>query len=220
MEEVVLKAEARSIIGKKVKVLRREGYLPAVIYGRDVEPIPICLNYHEASQILPGVTSSQFIVVDVDGEPHTTLVRERQRDPVTWRLLHVDFQELSMTEKLRTAVSLVLNGEAPAVANFGGIIVTGQESLMVECLPTDLPERIEVDLSVLEEIGDAIYVRDIQVPDKVEVLTDQEEMIALITAPSAVEEEEEEEELEEIEGEVEEPEVIEKGKKEEEDEEE
>ena len=140
-EEVVLKAEARNVIGKKVKALRREGLLPAVIYGRDVESIPITLNYHQARQFLSGVTSSQFIVIEVDGEPHTTLVRERQRDPVTWQLIHVDFQELSMTETLRTAVSLVLQGEAPAISSYGGILVTGQDSLMVECLPADLPER-------------------------------------------------------------------------------
>ena len=216
MDNIVLKATSRNVIGKKVKVLRREGLLPAVIYGRDVETIPISLDYHEASQILPGVTSSQFIVIDVEGETHTTLVRERQRDPVTWSLIHVDFQELSMTEKLRTAVSLVLTGEAPAISSYGGVLVTGQDSLMVECLPSDLPERIEVDLSALEEIGDAIYVGDIAAPNNVEILTDLEEMIALITAPAAVEEVEEEEEIEELEAEAEEPEVIEKGKKEEE----
>jgi len=218
MENIVLKATSRNLIGKKVKVLRREGLLPAVIYGRDVDTIPISLNYHEASQILPGVTSSQFIVIDVEGEPHTTLVRERQRDPVTWKLIHVDFQELSMTEKLRTAVSLVLTGEAPAISSYGGVLVTGQDSLMVECLPADLPERIEVDLSTLQEIGDAIYVGDIVAPKNLEILTDLEEMIALITAPVTVEEIEEEE-AEELEAEVEEPEVIEKGRKEEDEEE-
>ncbi len=213
--EVVLKAKAREVIGKQVRAMRREGLLPAVIYGRGIGSIPIALNYHEASLILPGVTSSQFIIIDVDGEPHTTLVRERQHHPVSGSLLHVDFQEISMTETLRTAVGLDLQGEAPAVASYGGIPVTGVDELMVECLPTDLPERIEVDLSSLEEIGDAIYVRDIQAPPNVKILADPEDMIVLITAPEAAPLEEEE--AEEVEVEAEEPEVIEKGKKEDED---
>jgi large subunit ribosomal protein L25 len=212
--EVVLKAKAREVIGKQVKALRRGGALPAVIYGRGIESIPIALDYHEASLVLPGVTSSQFIIIDVEGNPHTTLVRERQRHPVTGNLLHVDFQEISMTETLRTAVGLDLKGEAPAIASYGGILVTGVEELMVECLPTDLPERLEVDLSSLEEIGDAIYVGDIQAPPRVKILADPEDMIALITAPEA-EPLEEEEEVEEIEIEGEEPEVIERGKREE-----
>lgn len=216
MEEVVLKAQKREVIGKQVKALRRAGLLPAVIYGHGFDSIPVSLDFHEASLILPGITSSQFVAVEVDGKQHTTLVRERQRDPVTGYLIHVDFQEISMTETLRTAVGFELHGEAPAVASHGGIQVTGVDELMVECLPADLPERIIIDLSSLHEIGDAIYVRDVEAPPNVKILTDPEEMIVLITAPSAdlVEEEELEEELE-LEGE--EPEVIEKGKKEEED---
>lgn len=123
-----------------------------------------------------------------------------------------------MTESLRTAVGLDLQGEAPAVANYGGISVTGVEELMVECLPADLPERIIIDLSSLKRIGDAIYVRDVQAPPNVEILADPEEMIILITAPAA-EPVEEEELVEELELEGEEPEVIERGKREGEEEE-
>ena len=216
MDKVVLKASKRDVIGKKVKALRREGQLPAVIYGRGIESISISLDAHEANRVLPGVSSSQLLNIEVEGENHTTLVRDRQRDPVTGTMLHIDFQEISMTESLRTAVGLDLQGEAPAVSDFGGIPVTGVEELMVECLPTDLPERIIVDISSLAEIGDAIYVRDIQAPPKVEILSDPEDMIILITAPSA-EPVEEEEEAEMFEEEAEEPEGIDKGKKEEED---
>ena len=218
MEVLVLKAQNRAVIGRKVKALRREGLLPAVIYGRGIDSIPVTLVYHDASQLLRGITSSQFLVIDVDGETHTTLVRDRQRDPVTGRLIHIDFQEISMTESLRTAVGLDLQGEAPAVANYGGISVTGVEELMVECLPADLPERIIIDLSSLKQIGDAIYVRDVQAPPNVEILADPEEMIILITAPAA-EPVEEEELVEELELEGEEPEVIERGKREGEEEE-
>ena len=101
MEEVVLEAKRREVIGKQVKALRREGLLPAIIYGRHIEPIPVSLDAHSATRALHGVSSSQFVVVSVDGKPHTVLVRERQRHPVSEDLLHVDFLEVSMPEKLR-----------------------------------------------------------------------------------------------------------------------
>ncbi len=212
MEETVLSAKRRDIVGKQVKALRRAGRLPAVLYGRHLAPILVTLDMRESSHVLPTITSSHLVVVDVDGERHTTLVRERQRHPVTGDLLHVDFQVLSMTEKLRATVIIVLEGDAPATKNFNGVLVTGQTELEVECLPSDLPERIRVDISTLAEIGNAIHVRDLVLPPAVEVLTDPDELVVLVTAPAA----EEKEEVVEVVEEAAEPEVIEKGKKEEE----
>lgn len=218
MEEIVLKAKRRDVIGKQVKALRREGLVPAIIYGLGLTPIPLSLDYRDASRVLHVVSSSHLLVIDIEGDQHTTLIRDRQRDPVTGNILHVDFLEVSMTETLRTMVSLDVQGESPAVTEEGGVLVAGQEQIEVECLPADLPSSIVVDLSVLKEIGDALYVRDLNIPPKVDVLTDSEEMVLLITAPAVeIEEEELEEELEE---EIEEPEVIERGRKEEEEEEE
>jgi large subunit ribosomal protein L25 len=213
MEEVVLNAKLRDVVGKQVKALRREGRLPAVLYGRHLIPILISLDMRDTSRVLPTITSSHLVVVDVDGEKHTTLVREKQRHPVTGGLLHVDFQVLSMTEKLRTTVVIVLEGEAPAAKNYNGVLVTGQTELEVECLPSDLPERVRVDVSGLTDIGNSIHVRDLVLPPKVEVLTDPDELVVLVTAPAA----EEKEEVVAVEGAIE-PEVIEKGKKEEEEE--
>jgi large subunit ribosomal protein L25 len=215
MEEIVLQAKSREMIGKQVKILRREGMLPAVLYGHNLNAIPISLDFREASRILPTITSSHLVIIEVDGERHTTLVREKQRHPVQGTILHVDFQVLSLTEKLRTHVVIIQEGEAPAVKNYNGVIVTGLEQLEVESLPGDLPERIKVDISGLEEIGDAIYVRDIVLPPTVEVLTDPDELIVVVNAPAAEEVELEEVEAEEVE---EEPEVIERGRKEEEEE--
>jgi large subunit ribosomal protein L25 len=214
MEELVLEAKKREAIGKKVKALRQAGGLPAIIYGREVDPIPVTLDDREVNRIMSGITSSQLVVVDVEGDRYSTLVRDRQRDPIRGNLLHIDFLAVSMTEKLRASVVIELEGDSPAVKE-GGIIVTGQEVLEVQSLPTDLPERILVDISQLENIGDAIYVRDLVLSSDVEVLTDLDEMVALITHPAAVEEEVEEEEIEEYDEDLE-PEVIERGKKEDE----
>jgi len=217
MEEIVLQAKKREKIGKKVKALRREGGLPAIIYGGSINPIPITLDAHSAGRVLSGITSSHMIAVNVDGELLNVLVRERQREPILGSLLHVDFLAVSLTEKLRANVMVELVGDAPAVKDYSFILVSGVEALEVESLPQNLPERVTVDISNLKEIGDAIYVRDISLPSDVEVLTDLDEMVALVTAPAAEEKEEAEEE--EAEYGEEGPEVIERGKAEEEGEE-
>lgn len=209
MEKIVLKAEPRTVIGKQVKALRRQGKLPAVIYGHGFTSMAIMLDYRTTTRSLFSVSSSQLLSVEVEGQPHTVLVRERQFHPITGATLHIDFQEVSMTERLRATVRLVLEGDAPAVKTYSGVIVTGQEVVEVECLPGDLPERIMVDLRVLKEIGDAIYVRDLPIAPEVEVFTGGDEMVVLVTAP--VSEAEAEGQVAEAE-----PEVIERGKKEEE----
>ena len=214
MDEIVLQATNREVTGKKVKTLRRNGVLPAIVYGQNIDPRPISLDMRDAVRILSTTTASNLVQLLVDDESITTLVRDRQYDPVTGAMLHVDFMRVSMTETLTTSVSLELVGEAPAVKNFGGILVTAQEQLEIQALPQDLPDHIDVDISVLEEIGDSIFVKDLPIPDNVEVLTNIEEMVILVSAP-AIEEEEEEEE-EEILEEGEEPEVIEKGRREDE----
>ena len=160
MEETVLQAKRREVIGKHVKALRRAGRLPAVLYGHTTDPLPISLDMREASRILPTITSSHLVTVDVEGEQHTTLVREKQRHPVLGSLLHIDFLVVSMTEKLRAEVMIELEGESPAVKEFSATLVTGQESLEVECLPSDLPERVVVDISVLKKVGDSSALFD------------------------------------------------------------
>lgn len=210
MEEIVLKAQKRSVIGKQVKVLRRSGQLPAVIYGKGFEPIAITLDLQNANKILPTISSSHLIVVDVDGIEHNTLVRDKQREPVTGGLLHVDFLEVSLTEKLRTVVVIHVEGEAPAVKNYNGVVIVGTEEIEVEALPRDLPERIVVDISNLAEIGDAIYVRDLVISPKVRLLSDPDEIVVNVAAPVV------EVEAEEVAIAEPEPEVIERGKKEEE----
>lgn len=211
MEEIVLKATRRQVIGKQVKALRRAGGLPGILYGRKLEPIPVTMDARESNRIIPTITSSQLISIDLDGDQHSALVREKQYNPITGILVHVDFNVVSLTERLRAMVTLQLEGEAPAVEDYDGVLVTGTEEVEVECLPRDLPERILVDISGLLQIGDAIHVRDLQLPPNVEMLSDLDEMIVLVTAPEVEEiEEEEEEEVSE------EPEVIERGKREEE----
>lgn len=216
MEEVVIQANHREVIGKKVKALRRDGLLPAIVYGHNIEPIPITLDMREGSRTLEKLSPSALVVVDVDGEQYYTLVRDKQRNPVRKTIIHVDFQAVSLTETVRADLNINIVGEAPAVETYLGILVPSLEQLSIESLPKDLPDRIDVDVSGLMEIGDSILVGDLVVPDGVEILNDPEEVVVVVIAPAAEEEEEEEVEVEE----GLEPEVLERGKLEGEEEEE
>jgi large subunit ribosomal protein L25 len=155
----------------------------------------------------------------VDGDTHQVLVREIQRDVIRGDLKHIDFLKVAMDVVIKTEVPIELIGEAPAVSEQGGLLVAGLSEIEVEALPSDLPDRITVDVSVLLEIDDAITVADLMIGERVEVLSEPDEIIAhvIYQAEEVIEEEEEVEEVIPLDME---PEVIEKGKREEEDEEE
>ena len=188
MEKVVVKATKRDVVGKQVKALRREGKLPAVIYGRHTEPLNINLEAHSASLVLGRLTSSSLVTIDLEGTEHLALVREKQRDYIKNRLLHVDFLAVSMTEKLRTKVSVHFVGVSPAVKDYNAVMVHNLEEIEVECLPADLPERIDVDISVLVRPGEGIRLKEVHVSDKVHLLGDPETMVAVATFAKVEEE--------------------------------
>jgi large subunit ribosomal protein L25 len=220
-DKIVLEAQKRTLKGKKVKALRRQGFLPGIIYGRlaknQIDPIAIQLDLHEASKTINKLTGSSLVTLKVDDKEYPVVLREAQKDVIYGTLKHVDFMAVSLTEKLQTAVPIELIGQAPAEISMAAVVVTGISELEIECLPQDMPERIEVDATVLVDIDSAIYVKDLVLPDTYEVLTDPEELIAGVTYVTIEEEEEEEEEdeLAELLDEDMEPEVIEKGKKDE-----
>ena len=188
MEKVVLKAEKRDVIGKQVKAMRRAGKLPAVIYGRHTEPMNVTLDFHTASLVLGKLTSSSLVTIDLDGNEYPALVREKQRDYIKNRLLHVDFLAVSLNESLRASVAVNFVGLSGAVKDFNAVLVKNLESLDVECLPTDLPERIDVDITALARPGDGLRVRDVKVSDKVRLLNDPDTMVVVATFAKVEEE--------------------------------
>lgn len=222
-EKIVLTAQKRTVKGKQVGQLRRQGLLPGIIYGKlgktHIDPVMIQLDLHEASKIINLLTGSSLVTVNVEGDEYPVVVREVQKDIIYGTLRHIDFMAVSLTEKLQTAVPIELIGQAPAETNMLGVVVTGISELMIECLPQDMPERIEVDATLLVDIDSAIFVKDLVLSDAVEILSDPDELIAGVTHVAREEEpEEEESELDELLEEDAEPEVIEKGKQEEEEE--
>lgn len=208
MERTKLEAEPRQVVGKKVRRLRAEGWIPAVLYGGGERPMPIRIQAATWRRLAAAGLGRGLVELHIKGrkEPYQALVREVQRDPITHQVWHVDFQRVSMTETLRTEVPVTVVGSSPAVERGEGVMLTGLSQVEVECLPGDIPSSIEVDASSLEAIGSTITVGDLAVPKGVKVITDPEEMI-LTVVPAA----REEEEVEVAEAEAE-PEVIHKGK--------
>ena len=218
MDKTVLQATKRTVTGKQVRALRRQGELPAVIYGHHLDPIAISLNARDASRTLGRISQSHLVSIELEGKEYPALIREKQRDYIRGTLTHVDFLAVSLTEKLRAEVAIELTGMSLAVKDFDAILVTGLTSLEVECLPGDLPEKVVVDITSLQKIGDALHVRDITLPDEVHVLSAADEMLVIATAPKV---EAVEEVVPVVEVEAAEPELsVERGKKEEEEQEE
>lgn len=218
-ESHTLEAEPREAIGKKVRAVRRQGLVPAVLYGSGVDGKPIKLDAKAADEALAKASASTLIDLTVDGELHKVLVRDVQRDVIRRNVLHIDFLKVDMDVAIRTEVPVELVGEAPAVREQGGVLVTGLTEIEVEALPGALPDRIVVELDPLEEIDDAITVGDLYLGEGVRVLTDLAENVAHVIYLAEDELEEEEEELEGLLEMAAEPELVDQRGLDEEDEE-
>ncbi len=211
MENVTLTARERSFNNTKgeLNLLRREDNIPAVIYGRNKETKPILLNGKEFRQVLSTEAGSNVVIdlsvtngQDQDGEEETVMIKEIQRDIlVPERLLHVDLIRISLTEKLTVNVPIDLVGEPEGVKE-GGVLQELKREVEVSCLPTAIPDQIEMDISQLK-IGDNLTAQDLTLPEGVELLEDPEETLVSVLIPEEepAAEEEVEEELEAEEGE-------------------
>ncbi len=187
MEKYVLEAKKREIIGKQVKALRREGLLPAVIYGSDIEPMPLTLNTNEVRQILSVTGANTLITIKIGKEEHLALVRDLQREVITRNLLHIDFQAVSMEETISTTVPVLVVGESPAVKELNALLVTSMDFLQIEAKAKDLPDTITVDVSELVQIGDNIQVKDLIISGDVNILDDSELTVVVVAAPTLME---------------------------------
>lgn len=221
-QTVQLEAEIRAPGRKKgAKSVRNSGRVPAVIYGHGREPQPMSISALDFDRLLDKIAVESTIVeVSMGGSSVKALIREVQRHPIKQGILHVDFQEIHAGEKLRLEIPVHLVGTADGVRNQGGVLDQVLRTVEIECLPADIPERVELDVSVLI-IGRSLHVSDLNIPNA-EILTDGSLTVVTVTAPRV-------EEVatpvvaaaEGVEGAaVAEPEVIKKGKIDEEGEEE
>ena len=210
-EEIIIKAEKRTVRGKQVSQLRRAGILPGVVYGHKVESQAIQMDRHTVSLQMTSITPTTLVTIDVAGNKIKAFVRDRQRDVLHGVLTHLDFLAVSMTEKMRAAVELELTGEAPVLEDPTYLLNHSLNVIEIECLPQDMPERVMVDVSSIKTPEDSITIADLDLGKNVTILTDHSEVIVSVGRIAV-------EEAVETSGEAGagEPDVVEKGKKSEE----
>ncbi len=188
MDKPQLKAQKRDLETTTPNKLRKAGSLPAVLYGHKVKNESLSVNLREFEKVLKKAGESTIIdLVTEDGKIHPVLIHEVQNHYLTSQPIHVDFYEVSMTEKLKAKVALEFIGESGAVKTLGAILVKILSEVEVECLPADLPHNLTVDLGKLKTMEDSIHVKNLEVSPKVKVLTPADELVAKVQPPRDVE---------------------------------
>ncbi|MBI5304442.1 MAG: 50S ribosomal protein L25 [Chloroflexi bacterium] len=183
-DDILLSAQTRDVIGKQVNAMRRAGTIPGILYGTHLEkPIVIKLDEKMLKQVVATAGRNRLIKLTIDsGAPRLVLAREVQRNSLTQRIIHVDLQEVSLTEKITTEVPLVLVGTSSAVTRGEGLLIHGIDTVQIRVLPTDLIPNIEVDVTALVSLNQSLFVRDLKTTDKIQILTPGDEMVAKIVA--------------------------------------
>ena len=187
--KIELNAQVRTVMGSKVDSLRRSGLVPAVLYGKGQEPIALQVPQKEFHKTFHTAGESTLVYINVDGQAYPTIIHDVARDAASDAIIHADFYKVNLSQKIKTQVPVVFDGEAPAVKENLGVLLQELSELSIEALPTDLPEKIIVDVSNLAAVGDALAVKDLPTPAGVTVLSDPEQFVAHIGALAALEEE-------------------------------
>jgi large subunit ribosomal protein L25 len=185
MDAVTLDAKTRSVLGKKVKQLRGNGVTPIHVYGKVLASLSLQADTSELQRVLLLAGRTAPVSVKIDGADHFAFVREVQRHPVSGAILHVDFLQVSLTERMVSEIPIQLVGEAPATREAGSTLVQTLHSLQVESLPTDVPSHIDVDVSSLVDFEAAVHVSSLDLGSKVTLLSDPEMVIARVQPPKA-----------------------------------
>ncbi|MDD4985313.1 MAG: 50S ribosomal protein L25 [Dehalococcoidales bacterium] len=194
MEGIALKATTRDISGKKTRFLRRDGITPTHLFGHNLKSLALQCNTSELKRVIGQVGTTTLFNLDIDSEKRTrkVLIREIQNDPLGRQILHVDFYQIKMTEKLKVEVPIVLGGAAPAMKIKGRSLQQLLNILNIECLPDKIPHEIEVDLSLLTEVGQSIHVKDLGLSTDITVSNDPGQLIVKVIETAATRAEEEE----------------------------
>ena len=188
MQKITLEAQPREIFGKKVKSLRRSGFVPAVIYGHDFNPISIQIPTREFQRVYTEAGESTLIYLRINGADHPTIIHAMVKDPLDDTIQHADFYKVRLDEKIMAKIPIVFVGESPAVKGLDGILIKNINEVEVEGFPQDLPHNIEVDVSGLIQFRDHIFVKDLPVSGKIEIKSRTDEIVALIQEPISEEE--------------------------------
>jgi len=176
------------------KKINRDEKIPSILYGHKIKNILLEVNYKDFEKIHQQVGESTLVNLLINKKEKTVLIKEVQRDPVNDKYIHIDFYQVRTGEKIKTAVALNFTGKSQAADESDGILVQNIDTIEIEALPKDLPKGIQVDLSQLKELNSVIRVKDLEIPANITVLTDQDQLVATVTASKIKEEEKSEEE--------------------------
>ncbi len=188
MEKITLQAEPRNIIGRQVKSLRRQGLVPAVVYGHDFKTLSIQVPMKELERVYAEAGESTVVYLNVNGQDHPTIIHDIVRDALSDKFLHADFYKVRLDEKIHAKIQLNFIGESPAVKGLSGILVKNMSEIEVEGFPQDLPHQIDVDISDMAELRSHIQIKDLPISSKLEVKAEPEAIVALIQEPISEEE--------------------------------
>ena len=180
MTKISLKADKRTVFGRKVKALRRDGLIPANVFGKKIDSLALTINTKEFHEVFDKAGETQ--IIDLDGRP--VLVSNITSDHVSGDFLHVDFRQVDLTEKITANVPVEIIGESPAEKQGLGTVVQQISEIEVEALPADLPEKIEIDAALLIEVDQAIFVKDLKIDKKVAVKTELESIVVKVEPPT------------------------------------
>lgn len=167
----------------KTESLRKAGFIPAEIYGKGLDNIHITISAKEFEKIFAEAGENTIVNLKVENDIYPVLVHGHQINPISRKFLSADFFKVRMDEKITASIPLLFMGEAPAVKEQGGILIKSMDEVEVEALPAHLPHEIKIDLSVLKNLNESVYVRDIKVSGNYEIITDPKTVIATVSAP-------------------------------------
>jgi len=176
-----INAEIRDM-SVKLEELRSKGAIPTELYGKGIDNIHLAVDAKAFAKVLEEAGENTIVNVMIDGNTHPVLIHDYQVNPISRKYLAVDLREVNMSEKITAPVPLSFVGESQAVQD-GGVLVKSMEEIEIEALPGDLPHEIEVNLSAITEIDGSLYVRDLSIPEKCEVITDPDTVVATVAAP-------------------------------------
>ncbi|MEK7518276.1 MAG: 50S ribosomal protein L25 [Patescibacteria group bacterium] len=180
MKRLKLAVEKRKILGKNVKKLRRDDILPANIYGKNIKSLAVQVSYKEFEKVYKEAGETRLIDVEIAQDIKPSLIHNLQQDYYNHRILHVDFYQVNLKEKVKTMVPIITQGVARAVADKLGLLLQPLSQIEIEALPTDLPENIEVNVGNLAAVNDQITVKDLKAPTGVAILTKQDQVVVKI----------------------------------------
>jgi large subunit ribosomal protein L25 len=186
--ELELKAQIRENVGSKLESLRKQGIVPAVVYGSGHKPVSVQVNYEEFKKVFAETGESTLIRLKTGDEVKNVLVHDVSKDPMTGNFIHIDFYQVRMDQVIKAEVPLVFEGESSAVKLLEGVLVKSMNHIEVEALPKDLPREIKIDISVLDSFDKHIRIKDLILTSGVKIDLDPEETIVSVMPPRTEEE--------------------------------